>query len=160
MTDITINVNGYRVNLRVGAIVRRDDKVLVCRARDKDWWYLPGGRIKTNESSLEALTRELKEEIGTNFRIDQPVVCSENFFEEDGNKFHELCTYYQVEWLGSEIVNEHNQAFEVFAWVDRKYVTALDLRPSFIKAHIVNPSPHLELVIYRDGEQDIGTESA
>ena len=63
MNDIAINVNGYLVNLRVGAIVSRGDDVLVCRMKDKNWWFLPGGRIKTNESSLTALQRELAEEI-------------------------------------------------------------------------------------------------
>ncbi len=67
MSDITIDVNGYCINLRVAGIVRLDDQILVCRMIDRDWWFLPGGRIKANESSLQALQRELCEEIGNQF---------------------------------------------------------------------------------------------
>ena len=92
MTDITVNVNGYCVSLRVGAIVTHGDEVLLCRMSDQDWWFLPGGRIKTNESSLMALTRELCEELGHRFRVVRPVVCSENFSALAGLSFHEVCT--------------------------------------------------------------------
>ncbi|HAW27319.1 MAG TPA: hypothetical protein DCY03_04245, partial [Planctomycetaceae bacterium] len=59
MTDICIDLNEYRVNLRVAAIVRREDAVLLCRPPGHDWWFLPGGRIKVNEDSLTAVRREL-----------------------------------------------------------------------------------------------------
>ena len=158
MSDITVNVGGYRVNLRVGAIVCQGDKVLVCRMRDKNWWFLPGGRIKTNESSLVALKRELSEEIGESFHIVRPAICSENFFELDGHSFHEVCTYYEVQWLGTENLEQQENANEVFDWIARKDVSNIDLKPAFIKRHLVNPSPNLELVIHRDGEQGAGAD--
>jgi 8-oxo-dGTP pyrophosphatase MutT (NUDIX family) len=102
MSDITFSIDGYHVNLRVAAIVCQQDQILICRVPDKDWWFLPGGRIKASESSLIALKRELCEEIGDNFHIARPSVCSENFFELDGRCFHEVCTYYEVQWLGTK----------------------------------------------------------
>lgn len=153
MNDISINVGGYWVNIRVGAMVFRGDDVLVCRGKDKSYWYLPGGRVKTNESSLDALRRELAEEVGETFRIVRPIVCSENFFETQGRQFHELCTYYFVEWIGNGVLRQQPDAYEVFAWIHKNDVPGLDLRPSFIAGVIAHPPPRLELVIHRDGRQ-------
>ncbi|WNV04128.1 NUDIX domain-containing protein [Candidatus Methylospira mobilis] len=73
---------------------------------DENWWFLPGGRIKTNESSLMAIKRELCEEIGDSFHVLRPAVCSENFFEHDGQYFHEVCIYYEVQWLEDENIKQ------------------------------------------------------
>ena len=155
MTDISFDLGGYRVNLRVGATVTRGDEVLLCRERSKDWWYLPGGRIKAGESSRAALTRELSEEIGDSFRVIRPTVCAENFFDLDGLSFHEVCTFYDVEWTGGEVLQHlaGEDETEVFEWIRRQDVFDVDLKPSFIKEHIARPQPALELVIHRDGEQ-------
>jgi ADP-ribose pyrophosphatase YjhB (NUDIX family) len=152
MTDITFDLDDQRFNLRVAAIVTRGDEVLLCRVWDEDWWFLPGGRIKTNETSLEALDRELTEEIGRDFRVVRPLVCSENFFDLDGRSFHEICTFYEVEWTGGPVQQRQvtQGVAEVRCWMPRHDLLAVDLRPSFIKEHIVRPKPGLELVIHRE----------
>ena len=110
----------------------------------------PNVRIKTNESSLTALHRELCEEIGDSFQIVRPAICSESFFELGGQYFHEVCTYYEVQWLGTEHLRQQEGATEVFEWVAREDVPKVDLKPAFLKGHLVNPSPELVLVIRQD----------
>jgi 8-oxo-dGTP pyrophosphatase MutT (NUDIX family) len=52
----------------VGALVRGDQVLLVHRHPDRlaypDVWDLPGGHVEPGESELDALTRELHEELG------------------------------------------------------------------------------------------------
>ncbi len=36
----------------------------------------------------------------------------------------------------------------------------LDLKPAFLKKYILNPSPNLELVIYREGDQTAEVDGA
>jgi ADP-ribose pyrophosphatase YjhB (NUDIX family) len=158
MTDITVDLDGYRFNLRVGAVVTRGDEVLLCRIRDEDWWFLPGGRIKTNESSLTALKRELSEEIGHDFHVIRPLVCSENFFELDGQAFHEICIFYEVEWTGGPVLyrQDGEEGVEIFHWTSRHDVLDVDLKPSFIKEHIARPRSGLELVIHHEREPGQG----
>jgi len=152
MTDITVDLNGYRVNLRVAAIVTCGAEVLLCRPPGHDWWFLPGGRIKTNEDSHIALRRELTEEIGPGFEVIRPAIIVENFFDLDGRHFHEICTIYEVAWNGGELNGNPEQYEEVFAWFPREQLTDLVLKPDFIKETILKPRPGLELIVNRENE--------
>lgn len=50
---------------KVGVLIRRGDRLLLCRKnRDTSKLILPGGRIEGGESDLECLARELREELG------------------------------------------------------------------------------------------------
>ena len=150
MTDITVDLKGYRVNLRVAAIVTFAESILLCRPRGHDWWFLPGGRIKVNEDSLAALKRELTEEIGPAFEIIRPRLIVENFFDLDGTPFHELCTIYEVAWQGGELNGNPAEYEEIFAWFPREQLAELVLKPDFMKEQILQPQPGLQLILNRD----------
>jgi 8-oxo-dGTP diphosphatase len=46
------------------AIILQDDLILLVKAREKENWQLPGGRLEIGESSADALIREVQEETG------------------------------------------------------------------------------------------------
>src|ERR687885_200367 len=52
--------------IRVSAILRRGDKVLLIRHEKgmREVWLLPGGGVHAGESLVDALHRELREELG------------------------------------------------------------------------------------------------
>jgi ADP-ribose pyrophosphatase YjhB (NUDIX family) len=52
--------------IRVSAILRWRGRVLLCRHEkpDKEYWLLPGGGVNSGESLVDALHRELAEELG------------------------------------------------------------------------------------------------
>ena len=41
----------------------KDKKILSTRSKNKDAWYIPGGKREVGESDQEALIREVKEEL-------------------------------------------------------------------------------------------------
>ncbi|MEM9283755.1 MAG: NUDIX hydrolase [Verrucomicrobiota bacterium] len=57
-----------KVDLR--ACVFRDEKVLLVKERSDGLWALPGGFADQNESPIEGITREVKEESGFNIVVD------------------------------------------------------------------------------------------
>jgi nucleoside triphosphatase len=52
--------------LRVSAILRWQDRVLLCRQEKpgREYWLLTGGGVDSGETLIEALRRELREELG------------------------------------------------------------------------------------------------
>jgi ADP-ribose pyrophosphatase YjhB (NUDIX family) len=53
--------------IRVSAILRWEDRLLLCRHEKPtrgEYWLLPGGGVNHGESLVEALQRELNEEVG------------------------------------------------------------------------------------------------
>ena len=62
--------------IAVGAVVVRDEKVLLVKRRKppgKGLWSIPGGRVELGETLKEAAEREVKEEAGVIIRAKDPV---------------------------------------------------------------------------------------
>ena len=59
--------------IRVSALLRWNDRVLLCRHEKpgKEYWLLPGGGVHSGESLVDALHRELREELGLD---DEPTL--------------------------------------------------------------------------------------
>jgi ADP-ribose pyrophosphatase YjhB (NUDIX family) len=96
-------------------ILKKDNKVLVCPGFDKtnnaDFFRLIGGGIDFGENSLEALKREVKEELDVELINFKLVKVLENIFTYDGNKGHEISFVYEADFKDAS--NYEKQAFPI-----------------------------------------------
>ena len=152
MTDITFDLSGFVVNLRVGALVQSEGSVLICRMPSEDWWYVPGGRIAVGESSIDAISRELNEELEGEWIIGSPVASSENFFTLDSRRFQEICFYYAVEWL-SDPKALTTLSHEEFKWVAKGELGNYTIKPDFIQSLLTAGHETMQHIIHQDAEQ-------
>lgn len=94
--NLDFEIDNIRFNARASAIIYNKDKtkVLLFKIVDRDYFMLPGGRIEIYEDSLNAIKREVKEEIGFNLEFE---LCSiqENFLEKDNKKIMQYCFCYK-----------------------------------------------------------------
>ena len=69
--DITLPVGDGYFNLRVGAIIQKDGKVLMVGNDAVDYVYSVGGRVQFGESLEDAVRREVLEETGTALEVER-----------------------------------------------------------------------------------------
>ncbi|NSL87676.1 NUDIX hydrolase [Chitinophaga solisilvae] len=55
----------------VGLIVVENRELLLAFSKNKQAWYLPGGKVDAGESPLEAIQREVMEELSLELSADQ-----------------------------------------------------------------------------------------
>lgn len=70
------------VHVAVGVILDQQQRVLVSRraadAHQGDLWEFPGGKVESGEAVVDALARELHEELGIEVVHSQPLVVIEH----------------------------------------------------------------------------------
>jgi ADP-ribose pyrophosphatase YjhB (NUDIX family) len=69
--------------IRVSALLRWEGRVLLCRhekAGRGEYWLLPGGGVNAGESLVDALHRELSEEVGvgSDLAFEGPILVAES----------------------------------------------------------------------------------
>lgn len=99
------------------AVIRKEGKILLLQRSSKSsfdpgLWELPGGKISHGEDLVEALQREVKEEIGLTIKVGRPFK-TWHFIKESfwvtGVTF--VCDYVSGE---VKLSSEH----ENYAWID------------------------------------------
>ena len=148
--DITVKIGEHLFNYRVAAIVRRKNDYLVCRSKRDNFCYLPGGRVKDGESSLEAVVRELQEELEVVAKVERLAFSVENFFSLRGKRVHELCLYYEVVLPGSELLLRVADDDDELLWVNAAETKEVNLKPDFLRDQLENLPQTLEHVVLYD----------
>ena len=96
-SDLKIDIDDIRLNVRVGLIIRHNDDIVVEISTEGRNSVIPGGRIKINEQSSDALVREIKEEM--NFVLNKDKLKKldvfENLFSYKNKMFHEIYFLYE-----------------------------------------------------------------
>ena len=138
--DLSVMVDGVKFNYRAGLLIRRGDKILVECNPEVDFVTIPGGRIKTLESSKEGLIRELSEEMKIAIKEDEIRIKAliENFFNFDDKNYHELYILYKLnvkeddDRFSDDMINYDSKA-SYYKWVDRNRLKEANLLPVCVR---------------------------
>lgn len=102
---------------KAGGILIQDRKFLVGRAKGKNFFISPGGKLKPQETPEEALIRELKEELG----IEVVVSNLEEFgtfyapAAEQEDRYLQMDVFLVHNWVGKI---RPNSEIEEILWID------------------------------------------
>ncbi len=75
----------------VGAVIIEHGRILlVKRANEpnKGKWSVPGGLVRVGETLIDALKREVREEVGVEIEVDDVACVSEEIFRNGEVRFH------------------------------------------------------------------------
>ena len=109
----------------VAAVIERDGRLLLCQRpahkRHGGLWEFPGGKLDPGESVLEAVTRELDEELGV-----QVSNVGETLFKRVDPGSPYLIEFVEVSVVGEPISIEHSEV----RWLVPEKVVNLPLAPT------------------------------
>ena len=138
--DLTLDLDDYRLNIRAGAAIIHNNKILTHKNINKDHYCLPGGRIEIGESSEETVKRELQEELKKDVEITGYVATIENFFGLDDKKYHEIYFLHRVEFANEEdkkidstMHNMEGKDYLIYEWLDLDKIDEYNLLPACLK---------------------------
>ncbi|KRM92139.1 (deoxy)nucleoside triphosphate pyrophosphohydrolase [Liquorilactobacillus cacaonum] len=108
-------------------ILDQDEKIFVGKRLSTilgGHWEFPGGKVKTNESILQALKREIFEELGVEVIIGQSVIEPYTYHYQ----FADVLLYFYFAKLKTKILRP--QIYHEFFWVNQQALQKLDWLPA------------------------------
>ena len=98
----------------VKALIQQNGKLLVLKtmAAEKTYYVLPGGKIEYGEEPLEALQRELEEEISCEAKIGEPVGMYDFFTGSKSDSNQVVLTVFKADIDDQEVDISNNPADE------------------------------------------------
>lgn len=145
-----------RFNFRVVGVAIHDDKILLHKTAEDDFWALPGGRNEFLEFTQDTLIREMQEELGEEITIDRLLWVVENFFEFDNKNYHEISLCYLMKFEEKSSILDRKESFMgveedvklIFQWFDITEIDNMVVYPSFVKEKIKGLSNDIEHIMH------------
>ena len=152
--DMCVRCDEGVINIRVGAIIMKDDKVLMVKNNRDDYYYSVGGRIQFGETARDAILREVREELGIEMEIDRLGFIKEAYFYGTVGSERERLIYEPAFYFYMKVPNDfeiQNKTFledgtqEYLEWVPLD--TTKTIYPEFFKAELKNPSREIKHMV-------------
>jgi 8-oxo-dGTP diphosphatase len=110
----------------VAALILRGSKILICQRRHDDThglqWEFPGGKVEPGETPSEALTRELREELGIEAVIGKEIFRTRHRYREHESELE--LVFFQA--AVDPAATLQNRVFERFEWADPSALPSYD----------------------------------
>lgn len=141
MFDCCLKKENEWFRYRAAAIIVENDCVLFVTNDNEDYYYSVGGGVHINESSYDAVLREVYEETGVHYEVERLAIIHENFFNQNngilkGLNCHEVAFYYLMKPKGSQELNSNSftsGAKEKMCWIPIKDLDKYKTFPYFLK---------------------------
>ena len=145
--DMCVPCDDGTLNIRVGAIIMKDDKILMVGNERADYLYSVGGRIKFGETAEEAIVREVFEETGVKMNPDRLGFVHENYFYGNspanlGKLIYEISFYFYMKVpidfapIGESFTEDNSK--EHLKWVSLD--EDIKMYPEFFRTELKNPT--------------------
>lgn len=116
------------------AVVIQKGKILLTRNIDHDFYFLPGGHVEAGEFVLDALDRELREELGTGMKKAEYVGAHDNrYLDSYTGPNQELGLIFAVSLTKPPRNMESHITTE---WIPLKKLTQTKIMPLGLSANI------------------------
>lgn len=148
MNDIKYKNENFNFAYRVLAIIYNEDetKILLFYGNDMDFYMLPGGKVKEQENSIDAIKREIYEELGYENLDFKFAGVSEELISEKDSFIQEITITYKCKYNG-DIKEEPFKSKESdwinFKWVEISNLNEYNIHPGKISLLVNNKCNHI-----------------
>lgn len=145
--DLAFDMKEGSFIFRVGAIIIKDNKLLLAKNHDFPYFYTLGGKVKLNETSEEAIVREVFEETGVVFEIERLAFIHEHIYNAEITKdhCHEIVLFYLMkENYQMDFTSESKESLH---WIPMEHLDETYLFPDFFKKKLLNNISGIEHII-------------
>lgn len=113
---------------KIAWIHTKDGKILSTLSKGKSTYYIPGGKREGNETDLETLVREVKEELDVDVVLDTVEYLGVYKAQSDGaaEGVKIIMTSYTGDYIGELKAKSEIDRFEWHTMSDIKKVSAVD----------------------------------
>lgn len=125
--------NKNSIQLGVGAIVFKDDAILLVKRRNpphQHQWAIPGGKVNYGESLKEAVKREILEETGIIIDVQESIYTFDIIEADEKNNttLHYVVIDFTAQYISGnpKAADDAEQA----EWISREHFHALDISHS------------------------------
>ena len=135
--------------LRSAALVINDNHILIAKSDNFDCFYTIGGSVWENESSENAVVRELYEETGYHFEVDRLVFIQERFFNAKSTCHQEVVLFYLMKPADIDLPNGINTDLpnEHLYWIPIEKLEQINLVPAFLKTATKNIPDEIKHIV-------------
>ena len=140
--DMCVTCDDGILNIRVGAILMKDGRILMVGNERSNYLYSVGGRIKFGETAEEAVVREVLEETGVKLEVDRLGFVHENYFYGDaptnlGKLIYEISFYFYM-----KVPSNFAPVSDSFTEDSSKEFLRWDIKmyPTFFRTELKNPT--------------------
>ncbi len=138
--DLSIDTVQGSFTYRAAALIIKDTNLLAVKHKNNPCYYTVGGAVKINETSEEAVIREVYEETGVNFEIDRLVFIQERFYKYSGENHHEIVFFYLMKYGTDANILENAYTDqgdnETLHWLPISKLKQINIVPDFLKYNL------------------------
>ena len=133
----TKNEYKNKLEICVRAVIKSENKILVCWHKLKKYYFFPGGHIDFGETAESAIVRELKEELNLKVKKLSFIGIVENIYKDkyDKDKHHEINLVFNiiVEKVEDKSLEDHID----FVFMDDERFSQEKIMPLALKKAII-----------------------
>ena len=123
------------IELIARAVILNRNKIILCRIKGKNWYFLPGGHVEFGEGIVASLKRELREEIGIKVKLGKVIGVIENFYRENRKSHHEINIIFSGTAANRKTSSKESHI--EFEYVDIKYIKNKNILPKQLKPLLI-----------------------
>ena len=137
-----------KIEVIVRGVCVLDNQVLLCRNVNSNLFYLPGGHIEFRETAIQALKREIHEELGVEAVVGAFLGCCEHAFLQKGEAHAEINLVFEmrIPAYHSAMIVSTAEAWLAFEWCALSRMQEVLLEPAplreLLPEWLKNPGGH------------------